>query len=171
MPKKKSVVSAALVAALAGAMGLAVAQPAMASGPSMNIVEGPGVPIPPATGGYAGAAAAVAQCPAGQFLTGGGANVTAGTSYVQRYNLAASLPISGQRWWAYATNTDPTIPGTLTAYAICATATSINVVQTPLSQPTGRRARAAARSPARSLYAAISCPMSISVWTSPAGMY
>lgn len=85
-----------------------------------HIVEGAPVTIPVASGGYAGRAAAAVKCPAGEVLTGGGADVTAGNSHAERYELHSSKPISGERWWGFATNTDTANPGTLTVYAICA---------------------------------------------------
>lgn len=131
MSKIRFAGSAAAVTTLAGMIGLAMAQPAMASGPTMRIVESPQVTIPVASGGFAGTAAVTAQCPEGEFLTGGGATVTAGNSYAQHYNLPASQPLNGQAWWAFATNSDAGAPGKLRAYAICAKQTSVSVVQTP----------------------------------------
>ncbi|MPY37104.1 hypothetical protein FNH09_39590 [Streptomyces adustus] len=47
--------------------------------------------------------------------------MTAGNSHSERYNPSSSEPISGERWWALATDTDTATanPGTLQAYAIC----------------------------------------------------
>lgn len=85
-----------------------------------HIVEGNPVSIPVASGGYPGRAAAEAKCPKGEVLTGGGVNVTAGNSHAERYELHSTIPISGERWWGFATNTDTANPGTIQAYAICA---------------------------------------------------
>ncbi|MFI7006431.1 hypothetical protein [Streptomyces sp. NPDC050145] len=57
--------------------------------------------------------------------------MTSGNSYTQRYQLASSKPIGGETWWAFATNEDPTTPGKLRAYAVCAKVSDISVVQTP----------------------------------------
>jgi hypothetical protein len=120
-----------LVTAAAGLILAGSASLARADEGGMRIVEGTPVSIPVASNGYAGNAAAVAECPAGEFLTGGGANVTSGNSYTQHYNLAASKPIAGERWWAFATNSGGSQPGTLTAYAICAKMASVSVVSAP----------------------------------------
>lgn len=85
-----------------------------------HIVEGSPVTIPVASAGYPGRAAAVAKCPKGEVLTGGGVDVTAGNSHAERYELHSTKPISGERWWGFATNTDTADPGTIQAYAICA---------------------------------------------------
>jgi len=98
---------------------------------SLNIVEGTAVSVPPASGSFAGSAVATAACPEGQVLTGGGANVRAGNSYLQNYQLVSSIPIGGQRWWAFATNMDSGTPGTVTAYAICAKVTDVSAVTAP----------------------------------------
>ncbi|MFI9788853.1 hypothetical protein ACIHEI_35890 [Kitasatospora sp. NPDC051984] len=129
----KRAVKFALVAAAAAGMLVSSVGFAGADGPAtMDIVYGPIVTLPPSPGGgYAGEAAAQAKCPAGEVLTGGGAEVKAGNAYVQRYNLAASRPLGNETWWAYATNSDPTSPGTLQAFAVCAKVTNVNVVQTP----------------------------------------
>ncbi|MEU2230236.1 hypothetical protein [Streptomyces vietnamensis] len=128
---KCALVAAAAATMLVGSTGFATA----AAGPqTMNIVYGPIVTLPVSPGnGYAGDAAAQAKCPAGQVLTGGGAEVKAGNSYVQRYNLAASRPVGQETWWAYATNSDPNNPGTLQAFAVCAKVTKVDldVVHTP----------------------------------------
>jgi hypothetical protein len=100
-------------------------------GSDLHIVQGAEVTIPPATGSFAGNAAATASCPAGETLTGGGANVTSGNSYTQNYKLVSSFPNGNQQWWAYATNMDPNTPGKLRAYAICAKVTSVDVVTAP----------------------------------------
>ncbi|MFJ3993249.1 hypothetical protein ACIPWY_32025 [Streptomyces sp. NPDC090032] len=122
---KKSLVAAAAVAMVFGTAGLAQANS------DLHIVQGAEVTIPPATGSFAGNAAATATCPAGETLTGGGANVTAGNSYTQNYQLASSLPNGNQQWWAYATNMDPNAPGKLRAYAICAKVSNVDVVTAP----------------------------------------
>ncbi|MFJ5718468.1 hypothetical protein [Streptomyces sp. NPDC093149] len=129
----KRAMKCGLVVAAAAAMLVSSAGFATAAGPgTMNIVYGPIVTIPVSPGnGYAGAEATTAKCPAGQILTGGGAEVKAGNSYVQRYNLAASRPIGSETWWAYATNTDTNNPGTLQAFAVCAQTTNLDVVHTP----------------------------------------
>ncbi|MFB7210910.1 hypothetical protein [Streptomyces sp. NPDC056255] len=126
---KAGFVAAATAAMLVGSAGFAGA----AGSESMHIVMGPIVNLPASPGGgFAGDAAASASCPEGEVLTGGGAEVKAGNSYVHRYNLGASRPLAdGKTWWAYGTNTDTNNPGTLQAFAICAKVTEINVVHTP----------------------------------------
>ncbi|WP_042422427.1 hypothetical protein [Streptacidiphilus anmyonensis] len=125
---KYGLAAAATAAMLVGSGGFAAA----AGTGTMHIVEGPKVPLPKAPGnGYAGDAAASAKCPAGEVLTGGGAEVKAGNSYVARYNLSASRPIGNETWWAYGTNTDPTDAGTIQAFAVCAKVTNLDVVHTP----------------------------------------
>ncbi|MFE6054117.1 hypothetical protein ACFQ6N_25480 [Kitasatospora sp. NPDC056446] len=57
--------------------------------------------------------------------------VTAGNSHADRYALSASAPISGERWWAFATNTDTTDPGTLEVFAICAKVVRNPTLTTP----------------------------------------
>ncbi|WP_167377719.1 hypothetical protein [Streptomyces malaysiense] len=135
--KETSVVKCALkcgfVAAAAAAMlvGSGTFAAADSTG-TMHIVEGQLVTLPASPGGgYAGTAAASAKCPAGEVLTGGGAEVKAGNSFVQRYNLGASRPIGGETWWAYATNSDTSNPGTIQAFAVCAKVTNLDVVHTP----------------------------------------
>ncbi|MFF9360124.1 hypothetical protein [Streptomyces griseoluteus] len=132
-PVVKRAVKCGLVAAAAAAMLVGPTGFATAAGTgTMHIVEGKTVTLPVSPGnGYAGDAAASATCPAGEVLTGGGAEVKAGNSYVQRYNLAASRPIGNETWWAYATNSDPNNPGTLQAFAICAKVTNVDVIHTP----------------------------------------
>ncbi|GGN15666.1 hypothetical protein [Streptomyces fuscichromogenes] len=121
-------VAAVTATMLVGSTGFATAK----SSGTMNVVYGQIVTIPVSPGnGYAGAQAASATCPAGQVLTGGGAEVKAGNSYVQRYNLAASRPIGNETWWAYGTNSDTNNPGSLQAFAICAKVTNLDVVHTP----------------------------------------
>lgn len=93
-----------------------------------HIVEGPSVSIPVGDGTHPGTAAALAACPDGEVLTGGGANVTAGNSHAERYELHSSRPISGERWWAFATNTDTVNPGSIRAYAICAKVIKVHVL-------------------------------------------
>ena len=122
---KKSLVAAAAVAMVVGAAGLAEAADVV------RVVESPAVTIPTASGGFPGTAAVVAQCGPGETRTGGGAIVTAGNSHSERYNLPASGPISGERWWAFATNTDTTDPGTLRAYAICGKVVNNPTLTTP----------------------------------------
>ncbi|MFF4012545.1 hypothetical protein [Streptomyces sp. NPDC001717] len=120
-----------LVAAAAATMLVNSTGFASAAG-TMNIVYSPIVTIPVSPGnGYAGAVGVTATCPAGQVLTGGGAEVKAGNSYVHRYNLSVSRPNGAESWWAYATNSDTTNPGTLQAFAICAKTTNLDVVHTP----------------------------------------
>ncbi|WP_161692725.1 hypothetical protein [Streptomyces boluensis] len=82
--------------------------------------------IPAPSGGYPGRAVSVAECPDGEVLTGGGANVTAGSSRADLYQLTSSQPISGQKWWAFATNMDSGNSGTLHSYAICAKVISVH---------------------------------------------
>ncbi|OIK25537.1 hypothetical protein VT52_021135 [Streptomyces malaysiense] len=121
-------VAAAAAAMLVGSGTFAAAD----STGTMHIVEGQLVTLPASPGGgYAGTAAASAKCPAGEVLTGGGAEVKAGNSFVQRYNLGASRPIGGETWWAYATNSDTSNPGTIQAFAVCAKVTNLDVVHTP----------------------------------------
>ncbi|MFJ6934753.1 hypothetical protein [Streptomyces sp. NPDC101132] len=122
---KKSFVAAAAVAMVFGGAGLVQADDVV------RVVEGSEVTLPPAAGGYPGRAVAVAECPAGETRTGGGAVVTAGNSYADRYHLTASAPISGERWWAFATNSDPSNAGTLKAYAICAKVVKNPTLTTP----------------------------------------
>ncbi|MGX1541954.1 hypothetical protein [Streptomyces adustus] len=98
MPKK-SLVALAAVVAVVGTVGAAQADDVV------RVVQGTAVPIPVSTGGYAGTAAAVAGCADGETRVGGGAVVTAGNSHSERYNLSSSVPISGERWWAFATDT------------------------------------------------------------------
>jgi hypothetical protein len=125
---KCGLVAAATAAMLVGSAGFATA----AGTGTMDIVQGQLVTLPASPGGgYAGSAAASATCPAGEVLPGGGAEVKAGNSYVQRYNLAASRPIGGETWWAYATNSDTNNPGTLQAFAVCAKVTNLDVIHTP----------------------------------------
>ncbi|MFE0602092.1 hypothetical protein ACFW2T_19185 [Streptomyces sp. NPDC058892] len=45
--------------------------------------------------------------------------------------MTASAPISGERWWAFATNSDPDNAGTLKAYAICAKVVKNPTLTTP----------------------------------------
>ncbi|MEU6575493.1 hypothetical protein [Streptomyces sp. NPDC046805] len=97
----------------------------------VRVVQSEPVTIPAASGGFPGRAAAAAQCPAGETRTGGGAIVTAGNSYADRYQLGASAPIGGESWWAFATNSDPSSPGTLQVYALCAKVVSAPVLTTP----------------------------------------
>lgn len=134
-PVVKRTVKYGLVAAAAAAAALLVGPAGFATAAStgtMHIVQGTTVTLPASPGnGYAGTAAASATCPAGEVLTGGGAEVKAGNSYVQRYNLAASRPIGNETWWAYATNIDPNNPGTVQAFAVCARVTNVDVVHTP----------------------------------------
>lgn len=108
-----------------GAAGLAEADDVV------RVVQGQPVTIPVASGGFPGRAVAVAQCPAGETRTGGGANVTAGNSYADRYHVGSSIPIGGEGWWAFATNSDPSNPGTLQAYAICAKVVNNPTLTTP----------------------------------------
>ncbi|MFG2882871.1 hypothetical protein ACGFYV_11305 [Streptomyces sp. NPDC048297] len=122
---KKTFVAAAAVAMVVGPATLAQADDVV------RVVEGPAVTIPVASGGYPGRAAAVADCPTGETRTGGGAIVTAGNSHAERYLLHASAPISGERWWAFATNTDTANAGTLRAYAICAKVVNNPTLTTP----------------------------------------
>ncbi|MFE8013937.1 hypothetical protein ACFU3O_14490 [Streptomyces antibioticus] len=65
--------------------------------------------------------------------TGGGATVIAGNSHSDRYQLSATQPLGGERWWAFATNMDKTNPGTLKVYAICARVVSTPTLTTPIS--------------------------------------
>lgn len=97
----------------------------------LDIVVGTPVTISPASGSFAGSASATAECPAGEFLTGGGANVSAGNSNLKNYQLVSSLPLSTTSWWAFATNADPSAAGSITAYAICAKSHTLTVVTTP----------------------------------------
>ncbi|MFF3888422.1 hypothetical protein [Streptomyces sp. NPDC001914] len=122
---KKSLVAVAAMAAVVGTAGAAQADDVV------RVVQGAAVPIPVSNSGYAGTAAAVAGCADGETRVGGGAVVTAGNSHAERYNLSASTPISGERWWAFATNTDTANPGTLQAYAICAKVVKTSVLTTP----------------------------------------
>ncbi|MEU8529757.1 hypothetical protein AB0C77_29865 [Streptomyces sp. NPDC048629] len=125
---KYGLVAAATAAMLVSSAGFATAE----SSKTMNIVYGQVVPLPASPGnGYAGNASASATCPAGQVLTGGGAEVKAGNSYVQRYNLSVSRPLGSETWWAYATNSDTKDAGTLQAFAICAKRTNLDVIHTP----------------------------------------
>ncbi|MFD8013677.1 hypothetical protein [Streptomyces sp. NPDC058955] len=91
------------------------------------------VTIPVASGEYPGTAAAVAQCPPGETRTGGGATVVAGNSHSDRYQLSATQPLSGERWWAFATNMDKTNSGKLRVYAICAKVVSTPTLTTPIN--------------------------------------
>ncbi|WP_086829924.1 hypothetical protein [Streptomyces sp. NRRL B-24572] len=119
---------------------LAAAAVAMVMGPAtvaqaddiVRVVENE-VTIPVASGGYPGRAAAAAECPAGETRTGGGASVIAGNSHAERYLLHSTQPISGERWWAFATNTDTTNPGTLKVYAICAKVVNTPVLTAPVT--------------------------------------
>lgn len=104
------------------------ALPADASIAVPHVVQGSPVSIPVASGGYPGRAAAVAECPKGEVLTGGGVNVTAGNSHAERYVLHSTVPISGERWWGFGTNTDTTNPGTIQAYALCAKVIRVHVL-------------------------------------------
>ncbi|MEU4085267.1 hypothetical protein [Streptomyces aureus] len=122
---KKSLVALAAMAAVVGTAGAAQADDVV------RVVQGASVPIPVSSGGYPGTAAAVAGCADGETRVGGGAVVTAGNSHSDRYNLSSSVPISGERWWAFATNTDTANPGTLQAYAICAKVVKTSVLTTP----------------------------------------
>jgi hypothetical protein len=122
---KKALVAAGAVAIVLGTGGLAQAAS------SLNIVTGPTVSIPAAQGTFAGSAATAVSCPAGQVLTGGGANVTAGNSNLKNYNLVSSIPINGTTWWAFGTNNDPTAAGKITAYAVCAQLTDLTAVTAP----------------------------------------
>ncbi|MFF0478346.1 hypothetical protein [Streptomyces sp. NPDC004284] len=122
---KKSLVAAAAVAMTFGTAGLAVADDVV------RVVESSEVTIPVAANGYPGRAVAQAQCPAGETRTGGGAMVVAGNSYADRYAVGASIPIAGEGWWAFATNTDPNNPGKLKAYAICAKVVKNPTLTTP----------------------------------------
>ncbi|MEU6660621.1 hypothetical protein [Streptomyces sp. NPDC046821] len=122
---KKSLVAVVALAAVVGTAGAAQADDVV------RVVQGAAVPIPVSTSGYGGNAAAVAGCDEGETRVGGGAIVTAGNSHTERYNLSASAPISGERWWAFATNTDTANPGTLQAYAICAKVVKTPVLTTP----------------------------------------
>lgn len=119
---------------------LVAAAAAMVMGPAavaqaddiVRVVESE-VTIPVASGGYPGRASAVAQCPPGETRTGGGASVIAGNSHADHYLLHSTQPISGERWWAFASNTDTTNTGTLKVYAICAKVVSTPVLTTPIS--------------------------------------
>ncbi|AJF66479.1 hypothetical protein [Streptomyces vietnamensis] len=124
MLKKSLVVAAAATMAFAAA-GVAVADDVV------RVVESAEVTIPVASGGYPGRAVAQAECPAGETRTGGGALVTAGNSYADRYAVGASVPVKGEGWWAFATNTDPNNPGKLKAYAICAKVVKNPTLVTP----------------------------------------
>ncbi|MFV5998914.1 hypothetical protein ACNPQM_43040 [Streptomyces sp. NPDC056231] len=97
----------------------------------VRVVQSQPVTIPVASGGFPGRAAVVAQCPAGETRTGGGASVIAGNSYADRYQIGSSVPISGESWWAFATNSDPSNPGTLQVFAICAKVVNNPVLATP----------------------------------------
>ncbi|MET7982163.1 MULTISPECIES: hypothetical protein [unclassified Streptomyces] len=122
---KKSLVAVAALAGVFGAAGAAQADDVV------RVVQGTPVTIPVASGGFGGTAAAVAGCADGETRVGGGAFVIAGNSHSERYNLSSSGPISGERWWAFATNTDTANPGTLQAYAICAKVVKTTVLSTP----------------------------------------
>ncbi|MFJ5834616.1 hypothetical protein [Streptomyces sp. NPDC093089] len=122
---KKSLVAAAAAAMAFMPAGVAAADDVV------RVVESAEVTIPVASGGYPGRAAAVAECPAGETRTGGGAVVTAGNSYADRYQLGASIPIAGESWWAFATNSDTSNPGKLKAYAICAKVVKNPTLTTP----------------------------------------
>ncbi|MBT2479573.1 hypothetical protein [Streptomyces sp. ISL-94] len=87
--------------------------------------------IPPAIGTFAGQAAASVKCPKGEVRTGGGALVTAGNSHADRYPLGASIPQDGEGWWAFASNSDPSAPGKIQAYVICAKVASVTTLTTP----------------------------------------
>ncbi|MGW2232319.1 hypothetical protein ACWCRG_43660, partial [Streptomyces formicae] len=87
----------------------------------VHTVNGPEVPIPVLPGEFPGRAVATAECPAGEKALGGGANVTAGNSHAERYQLVSTLPLSdGTTWWAFALNSDENDPGTMQAYVNCA---------------------------------------------------
>ncbi|MFB7451350.1 hypothetical protein [Streptomyces sp. NPDC056194] len=119
---------------------LAAASAALVMGPAavaqaddiVRVVENE-VSIPVASGGYPGRAAAAAECPAGETRTGGGATVIAGNSHAERYLLHSTQPISGERWWAFATNTDTSNPGTLKVFAICAKVVNTPTLAAPVS--------------------------------------
>ncbi|MEU3282606.1 hypothetical protein [Streptomyces antibioticus] len=118
--------AAAAVAMVLGSATLAQADDVV------RVVENE-VTIPVASGEYRGTAAAVATCPPGGTRTGGGATVIAGNSHSDRYQLSATQPLGGERWWAFATNMDKTNPGTLKVYAICARVVSTPTLTTPVS--------------------------------------
>ncbi|MFB6878513.1 hypothetical protein [Streptomyces sp. NPDC056323] len=136
--RKKLVVAAIAVVILGTAGAASAATPSDTPAPRAlpddksisvpHIVQGPSVSIPVGNGTYPGTAAAVAACPSGEVLTGGGANVAAGNSHSERYELHSSQPISGQRWWAFGANTDTVNPGTIQAYAICAKVIKVHVL-------------------------------------------
>ncbi|MFF3609062.1 hypothetical protein [Streptomyces sp. NPDC002463] len=62
-----------------------------------------------------------------------GASVVAGDSHAERYLLHATQPLSGERWWAFATNADTGNPGTLKVFAICAKVVSTPALTAPVS--------------------------------------
>ncbi|MFB7356101.1 hypothetical protein [Streptomyces gardneri] len=123
---KKCLVAAAAVAMVVGPAAVAQADDIV------RVVENE-VTIPVSSGEYPGTAAAVAECPPGETRTGGGASVIAGNSHAERYLLHSTQPISGERWWAFASNTDKTNPGKLRVYAICARVVSTPTLTTPIS--------------------------------------
>ncbi|MFE6856047.1 hypothetical protein ACFVDH_35290 [Streptomyces sp. NPDC057674] len=123
---KKSLVAAAAVAMTLGSAGFAQADDIV------RVVENE-VTIPVASGGYPGRAAAQAVCPPGETRTGGGASVIAGNSHAERYLLHSTQPISGEAWWAFASNTDTTNPGKLKVFAICARVVNTPTLTTPIS--------------------------------------
>ncbi|MEU3317364.1 hypothetical protein ABZ743_32465 [Streptomyces sp. NPDC006662] len=120
-----------LVAAASAALVLGPAAVAQADD-IVRVVENE-VTIPVASGEYPGTAAVVAACPPGETRTGGGASVVAGNSHAERYLLHSTQPISGERWWAFATNTDKTNTGKLRVYAICAKVVSTPTLTTPIT--------------------------------------
>ncbi|MCB5167012.1 hypothetical protein LG634_19485 [Streptomyces bambusae] len=122
---KRSLVVAAAAAMTFASAGVAAADDVV------RVVESAEVTIPVASGGYPGRAVAKAECPAGETRTGGGAMVVAGNSYADRYAVGASIPIAGEGWWAFATNSDPNDPGKLKAYAICAKVVRNPTLTTP----------------------------------------
>ncbi|MEW1636860.1 hypothetical protein AB0469_22625 [Streptomyces sp. NPDC093801] len=117
--------AASVVAMVTGTAGVAEADDVV-----RVVTSGP-VTLPVSSGGFPGRASAAVGCPAGETRTGGGAIVTAGNSHAERYALGASAPIAGERWWAFATNTDTTNPGTLEVYAICAKVVNNPTLTTP----------------------------------------
>ncbi|MCX5395276.1 hypothetical protein [Streptomyces sp. NBC_00094] len=122
---KKCLVAAASAALVMGPAAVAQADDIV------RVVEET-VTIPVASGGYPGRASAMASCPPGETRTGGGASVIAGNSHADRYLLHSTQPISGEAWWAFASNTDTTNPGTLKVYAICARVVSTPALTTPI---------------------------------------
>ncbi|MFJ6054441.1 hypothetical protein [Streptomyces sp. NPDC092307] len=120
-----------LVAAAAAALVMVPASVAQA-GDIVRVVENE-VPIPVASGGYPGRAAASVACPPGETRTGGGASVIAGNSNAERYLLHSTQPIAGEAWWAFATNTDTVNPGKLKVFAICARVVNTPTLTTPVT--------------------------------------